>query len=210
VFFITSQTRKKMKETEHYYTKTPTSRLKFKKVEFVWNSRRFKFITPSGVFSYGGIDKGSRILLENAIVKPGWKLLDLGCGYGFIGICLAASYPLDVLMADINSRAVSFTRKNIKLNNVGNAEVIQSDLFDKISGKYDTIISNPPTHAGREVCFKLIIDSIHFLKKRGLLQIVARHNKGGKVLMDKMKEVFGNVETSAIQSGYRVYYSVKN
>jgi 16S rRNA (guanine1207-N2)-methyltransferase len=95
------------------------------------------------------------------------------------------------------------------LNKIENAEVIFSDLYQHIKGKFDTIISNPPNTAGKELCFKLIDQSIEHLNQSGTLQIVARPNKGGKELAKRMKKVFGNVEELGRKSEYHVYKSVK-
>jgi len=94
---------------------------------------------------------------------------------------------------------------NVKAHKLDNVEVIVSDKFKKIEGKFDTILVNPPQTAGKQLCFEMIEKSKEFLKKTGTLQLVARHNKGGKTLSLKMQEVFGNVKDIAKKSGYRVY-----
>ena len=96
---------------------------------------------------------------------------------------------------------------NIKQNNIQNIKTKQSDLYDNIPEKFDTIITNPPQSAGKQVCFEIIKQAKLHLKKGGLLQLVARHNKGGKELEKKMKEVFNNVKDIAKKSGYRIYVS---
>jgi len=80
-------------------------------------------------------------------------------------------------------------------------------MFDPVEGKFDVILLNPPQTAGRKLCFRMIEESRKYLKKGGSLQLVARHNKGGRVLSEKMEEVFGNLETIARKGGYRVYVS---
>ena len=134
--------------------------------------------------------------------------MDLGCGYGPIGISLAKALPQSkVLMADINERAVRLARDNIRLNNIENASAIKSNLYDKIEGKFNTIIANPPQFAGRDICYEIIEKAKDHLEKDGLLQLVARHNKGGKQLEKKMNEVFGNAKDITKKAGYRVYAS---
>ena len=100
------------------------------------------------------------------------------------------------------------TKKNLKLNDV-KGKTIQSDGFKKINEEFDAVLLNPPQVAGKDVCFMLIEESFTHLNKGGNLQIVARHNKGGKTLSEKMRSVFGNVEETAKGSGYRVYLSLK-
>ena len=194
--------------TEHYYSEKQTSILKIKEIEINLRGTNLKLNTGSGVFSIGKIDKGTKLLIENCIIKKDWKVLDLGSGYGPIGITIAKTFPsTKVLMTDINERAVKLSRMNIKLNNLENIQAKKSDLYQNITEKFDTIITNPPNLAGRKICFEIIEKAKEHLKKDGLLQLVARHNKGGKQLELKMKEVFNNVEAIAKKSGYRVYVS---
>ncbi|MFH2027932.1 MAG: class I SAM-dependent methyltransferase [Nanoarchaeota archaeon] len=192
---------------QHYFSKKQDSEPNIKKIRSRLRHLEFEFYVASGVFSKSKVDKGSELLINSAIIEDGWKVLDLGCGYGPVGIAINKAYPTTgIKMADINERAVKLTRRNITLNKV-EAKVFQSDLFEKIEDKFNTIIVNPPQKAGKDTCFKLIEESKDHLLKDGLLQLVARHQKGGKPLEKKMKEVFGNVEAIAKKGGYRVYIS---
>ena len=192
--------------TEHYYSEKQTSKLRIKELNINLRGNKLKFYTGSGIFSIGEIDKGTYLLIDKCIIKDNWSVLDLGCGYGCVGIALANEVS-SVLMTDINERAVKLSRMNIKINKLENIKVIKSDLYKNVKKKFDTIITNPPTLAGRKVCFDIIEGAKEHLNKGGLLQLVARHNKGGKILEAKMKEVFGNVKDIAKKSGYRVYIS---
>jgi 16S rRNA (guanine1207-N2)-methyltransferase len=113
-------------------------------------------------------------------------------------------------MTDINERAVMISKKNIKLHSLEGIEARKSNVFSAINESFDTILLNPPQTAGKDVCFRMIQESFEHINKNGLLQIVARHNKGGKTLSEKMESVFGNVGTTAIKSGFRVYASKKD
>lgn len=188
---------------EHYFTKTPKSELKIFKIKY----KEIEFYTASGLFSIKSIDKGSKLLIEKCIIKENWKILDLGCGYGIIGLSLKLSHPfIEITFSDINERAVQITNKNLKLHKL-KAKTIQSNGFENIREKFDSILLNPPQTAGKELCFKLIEESKNHLENNGLLQIVARHNKGGKELSKKMSEIFNNVKEIAKSSGYRIYVS---
>jgi 16S rRNA G1207 methylase RsmC len=194
--------------TEHYYSEKQTSILRITEIEIALKGNNLKFSTGSGVFSIGKIDRGTRLLIEKCIIEPDWEVLDLGCGYGPVGISIAKAFPsTSVLMTDINQRAIKLSRMNIKQNNIQNIKTKQSDLYDNIPEKFDTIITNPPQSAGKQVCFEIIKQAKDHLKKGGLFQLVARHNKGGKELEKKMKEVFNNVKDTAKKSGYRIYVS---
>jgi len=192
---------------EHYFTKSPKSEIKILKIKEKLRNKEIEFYTASGLFSLKNIDKGSKLLTEKCIIKNNWKILDLGCGYGIIGLALKLAYPnMEVTFSDINERAIQLTNMNLKLHNI-KAKAIQSNSFENIKDKFDTILLNPPQTAGKEICFKLIEDSKEHLKNKGLLQIVARHNKGGRDLSKKMLETFHNVKETAKSKGYRIYIS---
>lgn len=197
---------------EHYYSEKQTSKFKLDKLEISVFGNDFTVYVSGGVFSKRKLDKGTKLLIENAIIKENWNLLDLGCGYGVVGISLKIEYPLvNVVMSDVNERAVGLAKKNVALNKLDVA-VFHSDVFSNeslVKGKYDSILLNPPQTAGRKVCFQMIEESKEYLVVGGLLQLVARHNKGGKVLSEKMKEVFGNVRDAVKKGGFRVYVSEK-
>ncbi len=193
---------------EHYFTEKPTSELKTKEISALIKNHLFTFLTPSGVFSFARLDKASFLLAQNAVIKPQWKVLDLGCGFGFIGISIKKLFPsTDVYLTDINTRAIKFAKQNSKLNST-KVTVLQGSLYEPVKNiKFDTILVNPPMKAGRELCYKIIEQSKPHLEKGGLLQLVALHNRGGSMLEKKMNEVFSNVTTTAKKSGFRVYVS---
>ena len=192
--------------TEHYYTKNPESKLKINKIKFTIKDKEIELFTASGLFSLSELDRGSELLINKSLIT-GNKILDLGCGYGAIGISLKLLNPeLDVTFSDINERAILITKKNLYKYNL-KSKVVQSDGFENINDKFDVVLLNPPQTAGKKLCFKLIEDSKNHLNENGTLQIVVRHNKGGIELSKKMNEVFGNVKDVVKRSGYRVYVS---
>jgi len=193
---------------EHYYTKEPKSELKLKKIKFNVNNKEIELYTASGLFSLNQLDIGSELLINKCLIT-GKNVLDLGCGYGAVGISLKLlNSKLELTFSDVNERAVFITKKNLSLYNL-KANVVQSDGFENIKERFDAILLNPPQTAGKKLCFELIEDSKEHLNENGNLQIVARHNKGGIELSKKMLEVFGNVKDTAKRSGYRVYISFK-
>jgi|SRR3989338_4331611 len=194
---------------EHYYSEQQKSRLDLRKIRQRIGRADFEFYTASGVFSKDNVDKGTLVLAENMRIGNGSKVLDAGCGIGILGIVAAKLHNADIAMTDINKRAVMLAKKNIELNNV-KAEIHQGNLYEKVKDTdFDVVLSNPPQTAGKDLCFQLIEESKNFLKQNGTLQLVARHNKGGKTLSKKMEEVFGNVKVIARKSGYSVYFSEK-
>ena len=194
---------------EHYYSEDQKSELRIKKIRQKIKNAEFEFFTSPGIFSKDKIDKGTLVLAENMQIPENSTVLDIGCGIGVLGIAAAKIFNAKAALGDVNKRAVMLARKNIKLNNVI-GEIFQGSLYEKVKqNDFDVILSNPPQNAGKEVCFQLIQQSKNHLKQNGNLQLVARHNKGGKTLSGKMKEVFGNVKVIARKSGYSVYLSRK-
>ena len=189
----------------HYYDVAPGGEVREREVSFTSRGRSFTAVAANGVFSKDGLDNGSALLLEKAVLPDSGRVLDLGCGWGAVGLVVKAVRPdLDVVLSDVNSRAVALARKNLERNGLA-AEVVRSDGFDKVPGPFDAVLLNPPYAAGRDVSVRLIRESYDNLNEGGSLQLVARHKKGGAVLEKKMKEVFGNVDVLGRGGGFRVY-----
>jgi len=195
----------------HYFSVKPKSSLREYRFRVDLRGFVIEIISASGVFSAKKLDKGTRLLAEKMIIVDGWRILDLGTGYGILGIVAALLSPNGyVVMTDINKRAVKYAKLNLKLNKIRNAEVRWGYLYEPVkSEKFNTIICNPPQSAGMSILRRIIEESIDYLFPDGYLQIVARHNKGGRRLMEIMENVYGNVDTIASSGGYRVYISRK-
>lgn len=196
--------------TEHYYSKKQTSALVKRRWAIDIGGRVLQFETASGTFSPRKLDLGTKALLDSMQLPPEGSVLDLGCGNGMVGIAAAAeNAKLHVVLSDVNSRAVMEAKSNIKRNRLKNAVALQSDLFEKITEKFDCILSNPPISAGKSVVFAMVAQGFANLDPGGSLQMVARSKKGGASISKEMGRVFGNVEVIAKQSGFSVYKSVK-
>ncbi len=190
----------------HYYTKD--QRLEdIKKIMISIKGINFELFTGKGVFSKEHIDLGSKILVENAVIGKEWKVLDLGCGIGVIGISLKKLNPqISLVMSDVNKAAVKLAGMNAKLHGI-EANSIHSSVFEGIHEKFNSILLNPPQTAGKSLCFRMIEESKNHLEPEGLFQLVARHSKGGAEFEKKMLAVFGNCTQVAKESGFRVYVS---
>jgi len=191
----------------HYYSKTQTSDLQISTIQARLRGKEIKLSSGSGVFSVKKIDRGTELLIEECHIKNDDKVLDLGCGYGAIGVALGKSFDIELTMTDINQRAARLAKINAKQNGV-KATVKDGDMYKPVKEKkFDAILTNPPYTAGRAICYKMIEGAKDHLEENGTLQLVARHQKGGKTLEKKMEEVFGNVEVIGKGAGYRVYLS---
>ncbi len=194
---------------EHYFSKKPTSKIVEKVFEIKMDGAKIEFTTVSGVFSFGKPDRASLMLLKNLPDLSG-DILDLGCGYGLIGISLKVTRPdLNVFMSDVNERAIRYARMNAKNNNV-NVTVVGGEGFLPWNKRlFDSIIFNPPISAGKKIWVDLILQAREHLKDKGRLVCVGFHNKAGKTVEREMKGIFGNVLTLAKSGGIRVYMSMR-
>ncbi len=195
----------------HYFSKNPKSKHNILILEDIIRGKKLIFKTDSGIFSPKKIDKGTKLLLESLDLNKNMDLLDVGCGYGVIGIG-ACDEVKSVIMTDINKRAVKLAKENIKLNNLNDKDitVLNGDLYEKIGDKkFDIIVSNPPIRAGRDVIHKLITEGKKYLKNNGSMYLVIQTKHGAKSLGDFLDKTFGNVETVKIKGGYRVLKSIK-
>lgn len=171
----------------------------------------FEFFTSSGVFSYRRLDNGTRLLVESMVLPGEGRVLDVGCGYGPVGVVAARLAPgLEVWMTDVNERAVALARRNSEWNGV-EAVVRQGDLYVPVGDVvFDAVLSNPPISAGmRRVVRPLVEGALDRLVEGGSLQVVVQSNKGGRTLASMMEGCFGGVDVVARGSGYRVLRSVR-
>lgn len=128
----------------------------------------YSFTTLPGLFSYKSIDTGTKHLMNN-VESDGETVLDLGCGYGAIGIPLAKQN--NVTMVDSNQHAVQYAKKNME-NNGADATVKQSYFLSNVEKEFDTIITNPPTHTSKKEYIPLIKDFKNYLSPDGTVKIV--------------------------------------
>lgn len=195
--------------TKMYYAENPDSVHDIHELKVTLLGQSFQFLTDSGVFSKKMIDYGSQVLLNTLDFEKGKTLLDLGCGYGPLGISLAKVQGVKPTMVDINNRAIDLAQKNAAKNGV-TADIFQSNIYDKVTGTFDYIISNPPIRAGKQVVHAIIADSINYLNDGGNLTIVIQKKQGAPSAKAKMEEVFGNVDILKRDKGYYILRSTKN
>lgn len=171
----------------------------------------FEFVTASSVFSKKRVDTGTRLLIESMNLPDHGTILDVGCGYGAVGIAAASLYPaLRVVMTDVNMRAVHLTEENVERNKVVNAEVRWGYLYEPVEGlTFNCVLSNPPVSAGMETVKAIVTKAPKVMAAKATFQMVIRSKIGAKALPSVFETSFGNCAVLARESGYRVLIAEK-
>ncbi|WP_430789293.1 class I SAM-dependent methyltransferase [Virgibacillus flavescens] len=191
--------------SEHYFSQQPQSKSSPKTWNYQLREKEFTFTSDYGVFSKNEVDFGSRLLISQfkRSEVPG-TILDLGCGYGPIGLAIAATYShCEVVAADVNERAIELAEQNAIQNNVKNITFVKSDRFSNLT-KYSfaSIVTNPPIRAGKKVVHAMIEESKPALCQNGELWVVIQKKQGAPSAKEKMMKVFGNAEVVSKDKGY--------
>ena len=200
--------------SNHYYTKNPETESKETSWTFPLRGREFRFISDSGVFSKRTVDFGSHLLIESFRLNEevAGDILDVGCGYGPMGLALAHAYPARLVeMVDVNERALSLARRNAEANNIRNVKVYESNTYDQVpqERQFAAIVSNPPIRAGKQVVHCILSEAHTHLLLGGTLTVVIQKKQGAPSAQQKMLDVFGNVAVIARDKGYWIIQSVK-
>ena len=191
-----------------YYAENPDAAHDIHELRVDLLGEKMTFLTDAGVFSKKMIDFGSQLLLKCLEVNQGETVLDVGCGYGPLGLSLAKAYGIQATMVDINNRALDLARQNAERNKV-EATIFQSNIYEQVKGNFEHVISNPPIRAGKQVVHEIIEKSKDFLEAGGDLTIVIQKKQGAPSAKSKMEEVFGNCEIVKKDKGYYILRSVK-
>jgi 16S rRNA (guanine1207-N2)-methyltransferase len=192
---------------DHYFSNKPSADHNVRMIRQKLRGFDLQFWTDAGVFSKGGIDFGSSLMIETMDIPDGAKVLDMGCGYGPIGIAASKLAPQgSVLMVDINERAVELARKNLLVNGIQNAEVRVSDLFSEVyESDFDRILTNPPIRAGKSVVHAIFSGAAQRLSENGQLWVVIQKKQGAPSARKKLEGLFEEVEDRAKDAGYRIF-----
>ena len=199
--------------SNHYYSENPETAHDLEQWSFELMGKNFHFVTDSGVFSRQTVDYGSRVLIEqfDNTDLPEGSILDVGCGYGPIGLALAYGTGRKVEMIDVNNRAVALAQDNAKRNGLEEqTDIHQSNIYEELhQDMYAAIVTNPPIRAGKKVVHQILADAEPLLKTGGTLTAVIQKKQGAPSAKKKMEEVFGNAEIVSKDKGYYILRSVK-
>lgn len=199
--------------TNHYYTQNPDVLHEEQHWPFTLLGNELLFTTDNGVFSKNRVDYGSRVLLEafNAAKTPAGSWLDLGTGYGPIGLALAKRWPdRQVTMVDVNELALELARKNATANQIENVEIKTSDIYDQVTQRYAAILTNPPVRAGKQVVTAMLTGAADHLLPGGTLTVVLQKKQGAPSAEKTMQATFGNCTIIKKDKGYYILESTKD
>ncbi|MGG3570987.1 class I SAM-dependent methyltransferase [Bacillus gobiensis] len=199
--------------SDHYYSEKPAVKSDRKKWTYTLRNHPFTFVSDSGVFSKKEVDFGSRLLVDTFTEpKVSGDILDLGCGYGPIGLSIASDYKdRTVHMVDINERAVELSVENAAINQITNTKIYQSDLFSNVNPvhSFASIVTNPPIRAGKKVVHEIFEKSADYLLDSGELWVVIQKKQGAASALKKLESLFQNVSVIEKKKGYFIIQAKK-
>ena len=196
----------------HYFENDKNLKSEVRELSYKYDSSFFIFYSDNGVFSKNNIDYGSRLLIETYLKENDInekRVLDVGCGYGFLGIMVSRVTDSYVEMIDINKRAVHLTNMNIKRYKDFKGKTYVSNVYENVEGKYDIIITNPPIRIGKEKLLEILIGAFDHLEDNGLLYYVIRKDQGALSIKKILEENSINVEIINRDKGYFIYRAKK-
>lgn len=194
----------------HYYSDNSNLVSKKETFEYYFNNEKFLFTTDNGVFSKRNVDYGSYVLIKSVYhLDLGKRVLDLGCGYGPIGIIIKHFNPdIELTMVDVNPRAISLAKENILQNDIA-SNILCEDNILNIKDDFDSIILNPPIRAGKKVIYDLYEKSYQKLINGGSLYIVIAKRHGYNSTKEKLESIFTEVKVLDKEKGYFTLQALK-
>ncbi|MGN1221605.1 MAG: class I SAM-dependent methyltransferase [Christensenellales bacterium] len=198
---------------EHYFIEKQHSACDFFEISQKFLDKIYYFKSCDSIFSKDCIDYGSYVLI-NTVLKTEkliGKVLDIGCGYGVIGIVLADNNKTaSFVLADVNQTAVDLSIQNAKKNDIKNIiSIVKSDCYQNIAGTFDFVVTNPPIRAGKQTLLNILLGAYDKLNDNGSLIFVIKKKHGADSVKNKLAEIFKRVEVLKRDKGYYIFKATK-
>ena len=198
---------------EQYFTNNPNLKSELRTIIYKYRGYSLTFFSDNGLFSKNKIDFGSNLLLDTLFTNihtENLDILDVGCGYGLLGIALAKILKARATLCDINKRALHLAQKNAETNSVSHlVQVLESNVYENITGIYDLIITNPPIRAGKAIVYSILDGARDYLKEDGELWMVIRKDQGAKSTLKHLEEKY-KCEVVAKSKGFYIIKAKKH
>lgn len=190
---------------EHYFTNNTNLKSELRTINYTYGEQTLTFTSDLGVFSKDKIDFGSRLLVETFLraKKSGISILDVGCGYGFIGLTLAKLSNTVSTLVDVNKRALHLAEMNAKKLGV-KSTIYESDIYTNVTGKFDCIITNPPIRTGKETVMQFLIGAKDYLTENGELWFVMRKDQGAKSAIARLHDIYTEINIVEKSKGFYI------
>ncbi|MFT8319566.1 MAG: class I SAM-dependent methyltransferase [Bacillus sp. (in: firmicutes)] len=198
--------------TEHYYSRTQNVSSDPNYWDYMLKGNKLRFKTDNGVFSKKEVDFGSKLLIETyEYPTVEGDILDVGCGYGPIGLSIAKNTVAKIHMVDVNLRAIELANENAVLNKIQNVKIYESDRLLQVENKmFASILTNPPIRAGKKVVHDIFEQSYQYLASGGELWVVIQKKQGAPSAIEKLEQLFSEVEVVEKKKGYFIIKAKKD
>lgn len=202
-------------ENQMYYAANPTAKHDGHIIDYQINNIDLKFTTDAGVFSKMRVDYGSGVLIKQMaeVDFPSSNILDVGAGYGPIGLFAAKFWPEQTVdLVDVNERGLNLAAQNAEVNGITNVNIYKSDVYDEVPSerKFGLIVTNPPIRAGKKVVSSILAGAKDHLVEDGVLLVVIQKKQGEPSARKLLKETFGNCTILIRDKGYYVLQAVNS
>jgi 16S rRNA (guanine1207-N2)-methyltransferase len=196
----------------HYYTNDPDLAHDEHSFDFELGGHSLRFTSDNGVFSKHTVDFGSRVLIATILAEelPAGPILDVGTGYGPIGLALAKHFPdRQVTMSDVNERALALAQRNATDNDISNVTIVESSMYDQIDGQFGVIVTNPPIRAGKTIVSGILAGAAEHLLPHGQLYAVIQKKQGAPSALKLMKTIYPDASIVKKEHGYYILKATK-
>ena len=201
------------KKNQMYFAVAPDAEHDIHEINYQISNINLHFLTDAGVFSKMRVDYGSTVLIKamQAVTFPKQNILDVGTGYGPIGLFAAKFWPDQTVdMVDVNTRGLELAKQNAEKNAISNGKIYGSDCYDQVEGKFGLVLTNPPIRAGKKVVSRILAEAKEHLVEDGKLLVVIQKKQGEPSARKLMESVYGNCKILTRDKGYYILQASNN